>query len=92
MELIYTSDEIKEMDQQAVQKGKTILSLVEKAGEALATRIEALPEKGTIWILCGAGNNGADGLSAALLLARTRTVKLIFLQKDAVNSDRKSVV
>lgn len=71
MELIYTGNEIKEMDRQETKGGTEILSLVEKAGEAIAEQIEQMPQ-GPICIFCGAGNNGADGLSAALLLARTR--------------------
>ena len=85
MELIYTGNEIKEMDRQETKGGTEILSLVEKAGEAIAAQIEQMPQ-GPICIFCGAGNNGADGLSAALLLARTRKVSVLFFHEHAVNS------
>lgn len=90
MELIYTGNEIKEMDRQATQKGTELLSLIEKAGEAIAGQIEGLP-KGPVWIFCGAGNNGADGLSAALLLARTRKVSVLFFHERAVSSMMRSL-
>ena len=51
MELIYTSKEIKEMDAMAVQKGTQILSLVEKAGEAIAQQFESL-NPGVVSIFC----------------------------------------
>lgn len=84
MELLYTSREIREMDSLAVQQGKQVLSLVEKAGEAIAAQFETLPD-GPVTIFCGAGNNGADGLSAALLLARVRQVRVLFLHERSVN-------
>lgn len=84
MELIYTSKEIKEMDAMAVQKGTQILSLVEKAGEAIAQQFESL-NPGVVSIFCGAGNNGADGLSAALLLEKTRKVRVYLLRERAIN-------
>ena len=90
MELIYTGNEIKEMDRQETKGGTEILSLVEKAGEAIAAQIEQMPQ-GPICIFCGAGNNGADGLSAALLLARTRKVSVLFFHEHAVNSMMRSL-
>ena len=90
MEMIYTGNEIKEMDRQETKGGTEILSLVEKAGEAIAEQIEQMPQ-GPICIFCGAGNNGADGLSAALLLARTRKVSVLFFHEHAVNSMMRSL-
>ena len=44
MEMIYTGNEIKEMDRQETKGGTEILSLVEKAGEAIAEQIEQMPQ------------------------------------------------
>ncbi|HEY9095400.1 MAG TPA: NAD(P)H-hydrate epimerase, partial [Hydrogenophaga sp.] len=44
-------------------------ALMARAGEALANLTEALaPHAQTLWVACGPGNNGGDGLVAATLL------------------------
>jgi ADP-dependent NAD(P)H-hydrate dehydratase / NAD(P)H-hydrate epimerase len=44
-------------------------TLMQRAGAAVARLAEAIaPHAGTIWLACGAGNNGGDGLEAAALL------------------------
>lgn len=46
-------------------------ALMARAGDALARLARALaPHARVIWIACGAGNNGGDGLLAAALLRR----------------------
>lgn len=46
-------------------------ALMARAGDALARLARALaPHARVIWITCGAGNNGGDGLLAAALLRR----------------------
>ncbi|MBC7726682.1 MAG: NAD(P)H-hydrate dehydratase [Microbacteriaceae bacterium] len=42
--------------------------LMERAGLAVAKLALAVSGEGTIWVVCGAGNNGGDGLVAARLL------------------------
>ncbi len=47
-------------------------TLMQRAGLAVAQLAQAIaPHARTIWIACGPGNNGGDGLEAAHLLART---------------------
>jgi hydroxyethylthiazole kinase-like uncharacterized protein yjeF len=48
-------------------------ALMDRAGEAVARLSTALaPHARTLWIACGPGNNGGDGLRAAAQLARWR--------------------
>ena len=42
--------------------------LMERAGLAAAKLALAVAGEGTIWVVCGSGNNGGDGLVAARLL------------------------
>lgn len=47
-------------------------TLMQRAGQATARLALALaPHARTIWIACGSGNNGGDGLEAAMLLHRS---------------------
>jgi len=46
-------------------------TLMQRAGDAVARLARALaPHARCIWIACGSGNNGGDGLEAAMLLHR----------------------
>ena len=46
-------------------------ALMQRAGAACANLVRALaPHARCVWIACGAGNNGGDGLEAAALLQR----------------------
>ena len=61
-------------------------TLMQCAGLAVARLALALaPHARTIWIACGPGNNGGDGLEAAAHLQR-------WGQHPVVTADRKSVV
>lgn len=70
-----STSEMKELEISACSaSGKTILDLMEAAGSQVAAFIDeqfgALKKvSGKIVILCGAGNNGGDGLVAGRLLA-----------------------
>ncbi len=47
-------------------------TLMQRAGQAVAQLAQALaPHARTVWIACGAGNNGGDGLEAAVHLRRS---------------------
>ncbi|WP_141433534.1 NAD(P)H-hydrate dehydratase [Bacillus sp. 03113] len=60
---IYTSDQIKKIDQEAEQSGMSPFSLMENAGSGLYRKIITnLSEDDRILILAGKGNNGGDGI------------------------------
>lgn len=69
MKLVLTSDEMKKCEQYTIEQvGIPSLVLMEKAALFVCSRIkDDVP--GKILILCGYGNNGADGLAAARILA-----------------------
>lgn len=65
------------------QTGLPAHQLMERAGLAVARLALALQTPGRIWIACGPGNNGGDGLVAARLLkASGRTVSVSLIDAD----------
>ncbi|MFR4781950.1 MAG: NAD(P)H-hydrate epimerase [Pilosibacter sp.] len=45
-------------------------------------------EAGTVWSVCGFGNNGADGVAAArMLFLKGYDVKIVFPQRDGKGSE-----
>ena len=72
MKAVLSGKEMKEFDARSI-KGYGIPSLVlmERAAMAVAEKAEEILEKeeaGTVWSVCGFGNNGADGVAAARML------------------------
>lgn len=65
---ILTAAQIKKVDEIAVQSGLNEADLIENAGFAAACVIADYFEKRPVCVLCGAGNNGADGLVCARIL------------------------
>lgn len=68
-------------------------TLMQRAGHAVARLAQALaPHARTIWIACGPGNNGGDGLEAAALLQRAgRQVTVTWLgDADRCSSDTRA--
>jgi len=55
-------------DHAAISCGVIGLSLMEKAGRAVAERVQRIAGKRSIVVLCGPGNNGGDGYVAARYL------------------------
>lgn len=66
---IYTSDQIKLVDEEAVNKGMSTFTLMENAGSGLFRAVTSLLCGGEkIAIFCGKGNNGGDGIVLARYL------------------------
>ncbi|MDF1877013.1 NAD(P)H-hydrate dehydratase [Sulfurimonas sp. SAG-AH-194-L11] len=91
-------DEVGSLDQRSYSKfGLTEDLLMEHAANGMASYIkEKFPQGSTLSIVCGCGNNGADGLALArllhlycdvtLFLARTPTTQMAKLQYERVKS------
>ncbi len=66
-----TAEQMRALDRHAIEHlGIPSLTLMERAGEAVASEAARLLEQypGMVLVLCGKGNNGGDGLVAARLL------------------------
>lgn len=76
MEQIVTTDEMRRMEQEIMQQAQIGTEvLMERAASAAArvirkySRRHCIPKHARILIVCGMGNNGADGLALARILA-----------------------
>ncbi len=85
MNFLVTAEEMRRYDTNASEKiGIPSIVLMERAALEVCRRAEEILEKqGTILVLCGVGNNGADGLaSARLLAAKGYKVEVIICGKE----------
>lgn len=71
MRYLVTGGQMKEVDRYTIEKvGIPSLVLMERAAMGVAREAEKLAGKDdVIWAVCGTGNNGADGVAAARMLA-----------------------
>ena len=71
MRYVVTGEQMKEIDRYTIETiGIPSLVLMERAAMAVAKEAEKLAGKNDIiWAVCGTGNNGADGVAAARMLA-----------------------
>lgn len=82
---VFSSTEIKKLEQAAEASGVPMESLMRTAGEALARHAaEMLKDKKPVVLLCGSGNNGGDGfICAAKLKAAGYPVTVLLLCGEA---------
>ena len=78
---VFSSTEIKKLEQAAEASGVPMEGLMRSAGEALARHAaEMLKDKKPVVVLCGCGNNGGDGfICAAKLKAAGYPVTVLLL-------------
>ncbi|HNB81568.1 MAG TPA: NAD(P)H-hydrate dehydratase [Chitinophagaceae bacterium] len=86
MPVLLNSRQLKDWDRYTIQsKGISSIDLMEDAARALTRAfIEEFPDtQKNIWIFCGNGNNGGDGLAMArMLLLAGYSVQVILLRKE----------
>ena len=79
MERIITAAEAKQKDAQVIASGISSRVLMYNAAEGIAEAVRVRIQTGeTVTAICGTGNNGGDGIAAALILHRTGcTVRIV---------------
>ena len=71
MERIITAEQARASDRAAIASGVSSIALMRTAAEGIATAVKSFIGGGeTVTAICGTGNNGGDGVAAALLLFR----------------------
>lgn len=92
MQYLVTGKEMKEYDNNTIAyEGITGLELMENAALGLFEEITALKKHQKVFILCGIGNNGGDGLALARLLSEYGsevTVSVLCITERATESFR----
>ena len=81
MQYALRADEMRGAERAAVEAGTTTIDeLMRRAGNALANEVQRLVPHGAVTVVCGPGNNGGDGWTAAhVLRAARRDVRVIAL-------------
>jgi ADP-dependent NAD(P)H-hydrate dehydratase / NAD(P)H-hydrate epimerase len=86
--IILNEQQIKAWDAYTIEKGVPALQLMEQAANAVVDRIDLLmgEEDQEVLILCGNGNNGADGLAIARLLVEMDYIVDIYVNLEGEHS------
>ena len=85
VDLLYSAEQVRELDRIAIEeRGISGLTLMRRAAEAcVLALLENWPTPGPIAVLCGSGNNAADGfIIAGLLAARGFDVRLCLIGRE----------
>jgi NAD(P)H-hydrate epimerase len=87
--IILNESQIKAWDAYTIERGIPSLQLMEQAATAVVDRIDLLmgEEDQEVLILCGNGNNGADGLAIARLLVNLDYIVDVFVSLEGNHSD-----
>jgi len=86
---VFSAAQIKQWDLYTIQHTHiTSLDLMERAAHAFVHRLLVLVPKGNYFIVCGAGNNGGDGLAVARLLTEKGCkVEVLLFQNNILSED-----
>jgi hydroxyethylthiazole kinase-like uncharacterized protein yjeF len=68
MRYALTAEQVRSAEAAAVSEGATLRELMERAGAAVAARVDEVAGEGRVTVVCGGGNNGGDGWVCARLL------------------------
>ncbi len=87
--IILNENQIKAWDQYTIAKGTPSLQLVEQAAMAVVEKLDLLlgEEDQEVLILCGNGNNGADGLAIARMLVQMDYLVDVYVSLEGDHSD-----
>ncbi len=87
---LVTVEQMRAVEQAADAKGLSYATMMENAGQAVASWIQQQGAAGqTVLVLVGPGNNGGDGLVAARQLQQAGARVLLYIWKRDVDSDAK---
>lgn len=90
---VVTSEEMTLIDKKTIEEyGVSSLTLMERAGKAVAQRIKEHFKKGKVLIIAGPGNNGGDGMVAARYLKRAGFKVKVYLvfEKEKLSLEAKT--
>ena len=94
MRKIYLADQVKELDKLAIFEQKiTSISLIKRA--AIAARdllLHRWPEVKVVGIVCGSGNNGADGFVLGALLADRGIRVIVHSPAESLKNNSESEI
>lgn len=77
-------EEVKVLDINAAYHGVRTITLMERAGEAVARYVlESYPSGSRVAVLCGKGNNGGDGFVAARHLMRSMRPDVYLVEPES---------
>src|SRR5688500_732162 len=87
--IILNEAQIKAWDAYTIKKGKPAIDLMEQAAMAVVQKLDLLlgEEDQEVLIVCGNGNNGADGLAIARLLLDFDYLVDVYVQFEGEHSD-----
>jgi len=87
--IILNEKQIRAWDQYTIAHGIPSLQLMEQAASAVVDRIDLLmgEEDQEVLILCGNGNNGADGLAIARLLVEMDYIVDVYVNLEGEHSE-----
>jgi hydroxyethylthiazole kinase-like uncharacterized protein yjeF len=89
---VLTTAEMERADRLTIAAGTPGFALMLSAGQAVAEAATDLVEEGPVLVVCGPGNNGGDGLVAAVeLAAQGREVSVILMcERETLQGDAAS--
>lgn len=88
MKKILSREAVRRIDAATIKRGTPSLLLMENAAAAFVTTFTQLHQGGDVFIICGPGNNGGDGLAIGRMLAtRGIRVNLFHLKSDRYSAD-----
>lgn len=84
---IFNVAQIRKIDKETIkEQGITAYQLMQRAGEKIALRLEEIIEKNrfdisNLYVFCGRGNNGGDGVELAKYFKEKYCVYVVLLKK-----------